>query len=350
MRILFFLVAVAMTLPAAGTQVRFDFSDFTDGSTPTNFTSCVAGDGLPGDWKIVLDAVPPLLAPLTAMAPSDNTRRAVLAQTNRDASGEHFPLFIYDGQTLTDFKFSTRFKIVGGDVEQMAGVVFRFQNASNFYVLRASALGKNIAFYKRVNGQIVSPIRLPMEISTNVWHTLEVDCSGVYIECLLDFQKVLPTITDQSPPEGKVGFWTKSDAVSYFCDAEIDYTPRIPAAQSLVDDTMEKEPRILGLDIFALNAQGEPHLIASKDRTGIGQPGDSADKRAIADASIFYSRHDGVDHITLPLRDHNGDPVASVHLQLKSFLGETENNALTRARMVLDKMEAEVTTSEELLQ
>ena len=50
--------------------------------------------------------------------------------------------FIYDGQQFKDFKFTTRFKIIGGTVEQMAGVVFRFQNESNFYVLRASALGK----------------------------------------------------------------------------------------------------------------------------------------------------------------------------------------------------------------
>ena len=52
--------------------------------------------------------------------------------------------------------------------------------------------------------------------------------------------------------------------------------------------------------------------------------------------------------ITLPLRDHNGDPVAAVHVWLKSFLGETRNNALTRGSMVVQNMEAEVTTAEQL--
>ena len=37
----------------------------------------------------------------------------------------------------------------------MAGLAFRFQNASNFYVVRASALGHNLRFYKMVNGQFV---------------------------------------------------------------------------------------------------------------------------------------------------------------------------------------------------
>ena len=52
--------------------------------------------------------------------------------------------------------------------------------------------------------------------------------------------------------------------------------------------------------------------------------------------------------ITLPLRDHNGDPMAAVRVWLKSFLGETQNNALTRATMIVKKMEAEVTSAEQL--
>ncbi len=159
----------------------------------------------------------------------------------------------------------------------------------------------------------------------------------------------MPPLEDNSFSEGKVGLWTKSDAVSYFCDGEIDYTPRIPMAQTLVDNIMEKQPRILGLRIYALNAQGEPHVIASKDPVENGQPGDDTDKKAISEGAIFYGRHKGVDIITLPLRDHNGDPVGAVRLWLKSFIGETQNNALTRATMILRSMEAEVTSADQLL-
>jgi hypothetical protein len=77
-----------------------------------------------------------------------STPAAVLAQTSKDQTDERFPILIYDGEIFQDFKLTTRFKIVGGMAEQMAGVVFRFQNASNFYVVRASALGHNVRFYK----------------------------------------------------------------------------------------------------------------------------------------------------------------------------------------------------------
>jgi hypothetical protein len=171
MRNLFFCLGLALALSAAGTEIKFDFSDYAAGSTPTNFISAVAGTGQPGDWKIVLDDVPPLLAPLTAQAP-EVAKRAVLAQISRNPTDEHFPLFIYDRETFTDFKFSTRFKIVAGVVEQMAGIVFRYQNASNFYVLRASALGHNVRFYKVVDGLRTDPIGPALDITNDVWHTL----------------------------------------------------------------------------------------------------------------------------------------------------------------------------------
>jgi hypothetical protein len=349
MRHFIFCIWLALAASVSAAEIKFDFSPFADGSSPTNFHSALAGGGQPGEWKVLLDDVPPLLAPLSDKAPSVS-KRAVFAQTSRDATAEHFPMFIYDGETFKDFKLTTRFKIIGGAAEQMAGVVFRFQNESNFYVVRASALGKNISFYKRVNGQIASPVRLALEISTNVWHELVVDCSGTYIECQLDGQKVLPTITDDFPAEGKVGFWTKSDAVSYFCDTTIDYTPRIPAAQSLVDDILEQQPRILGLQIYALNKAGQTRVIGSKDKSENGQPGADAEKKAISDGAIFYQREKGVDILVLPFRDRNGDPMAAVRLRLKSFLGETEKNAVLRATMILKLMEGQVTSSDALLQ
>ncbi len=144
---------------------------------PTNFHSALAGGGQPGQWTILLDEAPSAFAPLTPQAPSVS-HRAVLAQTSQDVTDEHFPLFVYDGETFKDFRLTTQFKIVSGIVEQMAGVVFRYQNASNFYVLRASALGHNVRFYKMVNGLRSDPIGPQLDITTGAWHALSVQCQG----------------------------------------------------------------------------------------------------------------------------------------------------------------------------
>jgi hypothetical protein len=349
MRIFLFCFCLALALPASGAEITIDFSDFSVGSTPTNFHSALAGDGRPGEWKIVMDEVPPLLAPLTDKAPVV-TQRAVLAQTNQDPTDERFPILIYDGETFQDFRLTTRFKIVSGAVEQMAGVVFRFQNSSNFYVVRASALGQNLRFYKVVDGIRSDPIGPPMEISTNVWHPLAVQCQGNQIICWLDDKLVMPPLSDNTFTAGKIGFWTKSDAVSYFSDTTIDYTPRIPAAQALVQSIMRQQPRILGLRIYTLDGQGQPHVIASKDAKEIGQPGEDAEKNAINQGTVSFGKSIGVDAVVLPLRDRNGDPIAAVRLRLKSFMGETQQNAVGRAVLIIHQMQAQVTSADALMQ
>jgi hypothetical protein len=348
MRQVVLCLCLTLALPAYGAVIGIDFSDLSAGSTPTNFFSTAAGDGRPGDWKIVMDDVPPLLAPLTDKAP-DVTRRAVLAQTSRSPVDEHFPMFVYNGETFTDFKLTTRFKIISGVVEQMAGVVFRFQNASNFYVLRASALGHNVRFYKVVEGMRTDPIGPQVDVNTNTWHTLTVLAQGNEFSFWFDNRLLMPPLQDNSFSEGRIGFWTKSDAVSCFCDTSITYTPRIPAAQALVDDIMKKQPRILALQIYTLNKQGQPCILASKDKTENGQPGTDSETKTINGGAIFYGKDKGLDTLILPLRDRNGDPMAAVRVQLKSFFGETQQNALTRARMIVNSMQAQAASLEELL-
>ena len=235
MRNFLFCFWLALALPAAGAEIKIDFGDVATNRIPAGFHAALAGGGRPGEWNIVIDEVPPLLAPLSPQAPVV-TRRAVVAQTSTDPTDERFPMLIYDGETFQDFNLTTRFKIVSGTVEQMAGVVFRFQNESNFYVIRASALGRNVRFYKVVNGIRSDPIGPELDISTNAWHMLAVQCQGNQITCWLDGKLVMPTLHDSSFATGKIGFWTKSDAVSHFGDTTIVYTPLVPVAQSVVQD------------------------------------------------------------------------------------------------------------------
>jgi hypothetical protein len=338
-----------LTIPIFGAEIKIDFGDFATGQTPTNFHSALAGSGQPGEWKVIEDEVPSLLTPLTDKAPV-TTHRSVLAQLSQDPDDNRFPMLIYDGETFKDFKLTTRFKIVSGVAEQMAGIVFRFQNASNFYVVRASALGHNLRFYKMVNGQFADPFTLGTNIAVGVWHTLTVQCEGIQINCRLDDSLAMPLQVPNTFATGEIGFWTMADAVSYFGDTTIDYKPRVPAAQALVNSIMKEQTRILGLRIYTLDDQGRPRIIASKDEKEIGQPGTGAEKNAIKDGTVSFGKSPGVVAVTLALRDRNGDPMAAVRVRLKSFPGETQDTAVTRATQIIKKMQAQVTTSEDLMQ
>jgi len=113
MRKFLFSFWLALVLPAAGAEIKIDFGDAATSLMPTNFHAALEGGGRPGEWKIIMDEVPPLLAPLSPQAPVV-TRRAVVAQTSTDPTDERFPMLIYDGGTFNDFNLTTRFKIAGG--------------------------------------------------------------------------------------------------------------------------------------------------------------------------------------------------------------------------------------------
>jgi len=349
MRIFVFCLCLVATACALGAELQINFGDFPEGNPPKQFVSTLAGEGTPGNWKILMDDVPSAFTPLTDKAPIVS-RRAVLGQTSQDPTDERFPILIYDTDVFKDFKATVRFKLVSGAMEQMAGIVFRFQNASNFYVVRVSGLGKNIRFYKVVDGQRSAPIGPTLDIATGEWHTLAVQAQGNQISCWVDDKPAMPPLTDNTFVLGKIGLWTKSDAVSYFSDLDINYTPRIPVAQSLVDNTLQKQPRILGLRIYTLDEKGVPHVIASKDPAEIGQTGTDAEHDAITKGTVSFGRGKGTVAVTLPFTDRNGDPMAAVRLQLDSFIGETENNAVTRGRMIVRKLQEQVSNAQDLAQ
>src|SRR6185295_10062518 len=161
--------------------------------------------GSPGDWKIIMDDVPPLIAPATPKAPVV-TRKPVLAQSSRNPTDERFPLLLYNKETFSDFTLTTRFKIVDGVMEQLAGIVFRVQDETNFYVIRANAMDNTVRFYKVVNG-LRGPMMGPkMEVPPNVWHELKIDCRGNQFRAWLNGREINPVITDSTFSTGKIGY------------------------------------------------------------------------------------------------------------------------------------------------
>jgi hypothetical protein len=167
------------------------FSETNLNQTPKGFRSTVSGVGKPGDWKVILADVPSLMPAFNLGAPGAS--RPVLAQLARDPADEHYPLLVFEDETYGDFTLSTRFKTVAGSVEQMAGIAFRLQDEKNYYYVRASSLGNTFRFFKVVNGERSAPIGPEVSVPNNVWHQLQIECTGNKIRCLLDEKEIIPT-------------------------------------------------------------------------------------------------------------------------------------------------------------
>lgn len=347
---LVWLILLGLACPVVAAERSFRFSGDTLQRCPPGFRSLLAGEGRPGDWQIIEDEMPSAMQPITSNAPSIS-RRKVLAQLSNDATDERFPLLVFDGDTYGDFTLLTRFKLVSGAVEQMAGVVFRLQDERNFYVIRASGLGNNLRFYKMVGGIRSNPLGPDVPISRGVWHELKIECRGNQIRGWLDGRDVLPPLTDNSFTSGKIGFWTKSDSIVYFGDTDLVYTPREPFAQAMVRDLIQQFSRLRGVKIFAPAPDGGGLKVIAADKpASLGQAGTDVETKTFQTGAVFQAKDKKTDSVTvvMPLRDRNGEIVAVAHLLMESFPGQTAQNVLARAMPLIKTMEARIRSAKDL--
>jgi hypothetical protein len=338
--------------PVTGAERKFDFTEFREDQTPPGFRSTLTGKGKPGDWKVIQEEVPSLLPPLTSQpSPTMRTTHLVLAQLSQDPTDEHFPLLIYEEEKFGDFTLTTQFKTVSGVVEQMAGIAFRVLNESNYYVVRASSLGNTFRFYKVLNGQRGPPVGPDVPVPPGTWQQLIVECKGNQIRCLLNGKELI-SVTDKANAitSGKIGFWTKSDSVSYFGNTTIEYVPFETSAQKIVRDVLHRYPRLLAVKIYVPGKDAtRTKVIASGDEHELGQPGAKTEQEVIGRGETYFGKEKDVVSVIMPLRDRNGDAMAAVRVVMKSFPGQTEENAIIKAAPIVKEIQARAQTLDDLL-
>jgi hypothetical protein len=205
---------VAPAVFAQATTINFD----TDkpGQAPAGFTLALTGQGKAGVWVVMKDGSSP-------------TQNQILAQTDADPTGYRFPLAVFDGLTAKDADISVKFKPVSGKQDQGAGIVWRYKDANNYYIVRANALEGNVVLYKVENGKRTD---LPLKgegrtygkkakVPKAEWSTLRVLAKGNLFTVYLNGAKLYEVEDETFKDAGKVGLWTKADSVIYFDDLQI---------------------------------------------------------------------------------------------------------------------------------
>ncbi|MCB1125907.1 MAG: hypothetical protein KDM81_05385, partial [Verrucomicrobiae bacterium] len=349
-RLSHFLVTLILGLGislATGAELRIDLLGSPPGQIPKGFRSTLAGQGRPGDWQVVLTDAPGALEPFTPQARAP--QRPAVAQLSREVGSERFPLLVYDEQVFTDFTVRTRIKMVEGEDEQMAGVAFRLADEKNFYVVRASAKGNTLRFYRVQDGQRSQPVGVDLDVSAGAWHELEVECVGNRIRVRFDGKQSIPDLTDNTFREGKFALWTMSDSISQFADIRLNYIPRTTLAEDLVADGIQRYDRLISLAICSTTStRKDLHVVASSEADRVGEPAGEMAGKVLAENVPYVAKRSGNVVAMLPLHDRNGDPIAAVRVEMKSFPGQTDKNAFVRAAPIVKRMQARVLSLEEL--
>jgi hypothetical protein len=188
------------------------FEADSPGTVPRGWSVAMTHNGGAPRWEIVRDE----------SAPSPPH---VLAQLSQDRTAGRFPLAIWDRTSVVDGSVSVAFKTVDGAVDQAAGIVWRYQDPNNYYIVRANALENNVVLYKVENGVRLSiaPKGLPSrsygvrhDIPRGQWNHLRIDFHRGSFVVFLNSEKLFEAEDQTFAEPGKTGLWTKADSVTYF--------------------------------------------------------------------------------------------------------------------------------------
>ncbi len=202
------ILTVGAWCAQAGTN---HFDTLPAAQPPAGWTVGITGPGTP-IWTVVADA----------SAPSKPNALQQSGQVPKPS----YPLCVWDQEKFTNGFVEVKFKSVSGEIDQAAGVVWRYQDTNNYYICRANALEDNVVLYKIEDGKRTAlPIvgrtegyGVDTKVAPGTWHTLRVEFAGPRFTVRFNGQKLFEVEDATFTRAGKVGLWTKADSVTLFDD------------------------------------------------------------------------------------------------------------------------------------
>jgi Domain of Unknown Function (DUF1080) len=213
-------IAAALVVTSVALAETIDFeTNGAAGGAPQGFTSGTTNPGkTQGDWK------------LQEVAGAPSGKLAVIQLSADPKPSSRFPVLVYDRIVARDADFSVRFKAVSGKDDQAAGLVWRYKDEKNYYIVRANALEDNVVLYIVKDGKRAD---LPVKgkgktygekapVSKTEWSSLGMQVRGDNFKVIFNGQLLFEVDDKTFPDAGKIGLWTKADSVMLFDDLVID--------------------------------------------------------------------------------------------------------------------------------
>lgn len=189
-------------------EQRFNFDQTAAGGLPSGWTvAATHPDGSLAEWQIKTD-------PAAVSAPQ------VLGITRiQNASGDVFNLCWTHDLVFQNGSIEVNVRADNGKEDQGGGLIWRAQDADNYYVARYNPLESNLRLYFVKEGRRTQLASADISgIKTGEWFRLKVVQQGERIEAYLNGKQYLEASDDTFLKAGGVGFWSKADAASSFDD------------------------------------------------------------------------------------------------------------------------------------
>jgi len=193
-------------------DTTFTFEESKLGELPNDWSQSFTGRGEFTNWKVV-----------------DDKGNKVLAQLSLGESNYHFNNIVFNGLESKNMELKVRMKGVKGYEDQGGGFIWRYIDKDNYYVVRANPLEDNVVLYKVKKGRrsdlplVGKGKTYGVDVPTlgKGWNDLTLNVDDNIFTVFLNGKELFKVNDDTFQGKGKIGLWTKADAVSYFDDYQV---------------------------------------------------------------------------------------------------------------------------------
>lgn len=175
------------------------------GKPPAGFEFAVTAKKQPGKWVVIKDG-----------------SNRVLAQLDRDKTDRRFAMALVKDATYKDLRLSVKAKPVVGDVEMVAGLVWRYQDADNYYVARFNDDSVRVDRVVKGERHLLPAREIRVTLEPKKWHTLIVEHRGETIKVSVGGKTVFEGKDRTYTEAGRIGVWIKADSLTHFDDLTVE--------------------------------------------------------------------------------------------------------------------------------
>jgi hypothetical protein len=214
-----------LTLFAAATPTVIDLSKERADHEPERFVAVV------GDWMIAKNDAGKNVLQVDGRQWIKGQPSAGLAQKARTIYGSKHEEFIdsvkayayypyavaKDVAEFHDGAISMRFRLLGGQLDQCAGILFNLKTNGDYLTVRFNGKEDNLVLWTFKTGKrsFVKKGAHDVPLKLGEWHRMKIVVEGTKLTGYLDDEALLEYTLD-APVSGKVGTWSKTDSVSQF--------------------------------------------------------------------------------------------------------------------------------------
>jgi hypothetical protein len=175
-----------------------------EGSGPDGCTPALSGLGGPVVWEVRLER---LLLDGKA-----------LVETSRQADPNRYPLCIADLPVAKNAEVELSFVIHAGVHARAAGLVLRFADPQDYYVVEADALDDKVRLSRVLNGERREIAARAVPLAVAQAQTLKVKAVETSFSVFLDGKFLFETRDSGIASPGRFGIWSRADSATGFGD------------------------------------------------------------------------------------------------------------------------------------